>query len=97
VLLDVLLVVRKLRVDVPEPFAVRIIVVALRLALGGWLVTGEIEIASPIVPEKPYRLVRVIVEVVVEPLDMLVLVGLVVMEKSPTFTEIVSEWEICAP
>ena len=63
---------------------------------------GLIEAVNPvvaeafrdIVPEKPFRLVRLMVEVPVDPATMPTFAGLAVMVKSATFTVITVEWVI---
>jgi hypothetical protein len=52
VALTVLLLVWKLRVAGPVPFAVRLIEVALRPTVGILVVWGVIEVVRPTVPEK---------------------------------------------
>jgi len=61
---------------------------------------GLIEAVNPvvaeafrdIVPEKPFRLARLMVEVPVDPATMPMFAGLAVMVKSATFTVIKVEW-----
>jgi len=61
---------------------------------------GLIEAVNPvvakafrdIVPEKPFRLARLMVEVPVDPATMAMFAGLAVMVKSATFTVIKVEW-----
>jgi len=63
---------------------------------------GLIEAVNPvvaeafrdIVPEKPFRLARLMVEVPVDPATMPTFAGLAVMVKSATFTVIKVEWFI---
>jgi len=85
-------VVDSVRTEVPVPPEERLIVAGVKLAVS----PVGVETASVTVPVKLFRLVRVAVVVAEDPCTMLMLLGLVLIEKSGvgealTVTEIATE------
>jgi hypothetical protein len=82
--LGVLLFVVTVRIEVPVPPAVSVMLAALSEKVGPLLRTGERVAVRLAVPENPLRLVSVIVDVPEEPFAMDRLVGLAAMLKLDT-------------
>ena len=76
--------VATVRVDMPDPPAVRVTDVGLRLAVGYMRQRPEqaIDVLNPIVPANPFKLVSAIVDVPDDPIWMLRDAGVALMPKS---------------